>query len=311
MALRVAFFGSPDFAVPALNALVEAGHRIEAVYAKPPRPSGRGHRLTPCAVHARAKQLGLPVSTPARLRAETEEWERFEALAVDAAVVSAYGLILPPRMLDAPARGCLNIHASLLPRWRGAAPIQAALLAGDAETGITVMRMDEGLDTGPMLLAEAIPIGPRATARDLHDRLAVLGARLILRALAEAPEPVPQPSAGATYAPKLDRHHGAVDWTRDSAAIDAQVRALTPWPGTHTILPPSPNERPILKILSAHPVDMSGQPGEVLDDRLTIGCGTGALRLDLVQLAGRAPVDAPSFLRGHALPRGTVLGRPD
>ena len=196
--MRLAFMGSPAFSVPALKALVEAGHEIAAVYCQPPKPAHRGQALTRCPVHVAADALGLPVRTPARLKRDEAEHAAFAGLGLDAAVVVAYGLILPPAMLDAPARGCLNIHASLLPRWRGAAPIQAAILAGDAETGITIMRMDEGLDTGPMLLAEATPITGETTAPTLHDTLAAMGARLILRALAENPPPVPQPEAGAT-----------------------------------------------------------------------------------------------------------------
>ena len=230
--MRLAFLGSPDFAVPALRALVAAGHEVAMVYAQPPRPAGRGHRETPCPVHRAALELGLPVRTPARLRRDAAEHEAFAALGLDAAVVAAYGLILPKPMLEAPRRGCLNIHASLLPRWRGAAPIQAAILAGDAETGITIMQMDEGLDTGPMLLREAVPIGPRATAQELHDQLAELGARLVLRALAEDPPPVPQPTEGATYAPKLSKEDGRLDWAQDAVALDRRVRALNPWPGT-------------------------------------------------------------------------------
>ncbi len=306
--LRLAFFGSPDFAVPALDALHGAGHQITAVYAQPPRPSGRGHRVTPSPVHARAGQLGLSVRTPARLR-QRDQWESFEALALDCAIVAAYGLILPPPILAAPRRGCLNIHASLLPRWRGAAPIQAALLAGDDETGVTIMQMDAGLDTGPILMREAIAIGRRDTARDLHDRLASVGAELILRALSDAPTPIVQPDEGATYAAKLDRKDGLIDWTRDCVAIDRQIRAFTPWPGTRTVLPPANGESErTLKIIAAHPVPMSGAPGRILDQGMTVGCGSGALRIDRVQLPGRAPVDTASFLRGHALGPGAVLG---
>ena len=307
--MRLAFFGSPDFAVPALDALVDAGHQIEAVYAQPPKPAGRGHRLTPCAVHQRAETLGLPVRTPRRLRTNAEEWERFASLELDAGIVAAYGLLLPAPMLEAPARGCLNIHASLLPRWRGAAPIHAALLAGDDDTGITIMQMDEGLDTGPMLARAAIPIGPRATTRDLQGRPATLGAQLILDVLARSPEPIAQPETGATYAAKLDRNDGVIDWTSDAAALDRQVRAFNPWPGSHTTLPAREGAR-TLKILAAHPEALSGPPGTVLDDRLTVGCGEASLRLDRVQLAGRPPVETAAFLRGQAIPPGTRLGPP-
>lgn len=309
--LRLAFMGSPDFAVPALRALA-AAHEVVAVYCQPPKPAGRGKRVTRCAVHAAAEALGIAVRTPARLRpphpAAGAEAEAFAALALDAAVVAAYGLILPPGFLAAPTRGCLNIHASLLPRWRGAAPIQAAVLAGDEQTGITVMQMDAGLDTGAMLLREAIPIGSRDTAASLHDRLAELGARLVLRALAENPPPVPQPEQGVTYAAKLTREDGRLDWTQDAAALDRRVRAFTPWPGTFTTVAGS-----VLKILAAEPAEGSGPPGAVLDHALTVACksiegGWGALRLLRVQAQGGTAMDAAAFLRGHPVPPGTVLG---
>ena len=305
--MRLAFFGSPAFAVPALDALREAGHQIEIVFAQPPRPAGRGHRETPCPVHAHAIALALRVETPSRLRHATALFEELEDLRLDAGVVVAYGLILPARLLAAPARGCINIHASLLPRWRGAAPIQAALLAGDAETGVTIMRMDEGLDTGPMLAREAIPITAADTATSLHERLATLGARMIVQVLAEPPAETAQPDEGATYAPKLGREDGIIDWTRDAVAIDRQIRALTPWPGTHTSLGSQP-----LKILAARLADAPGPdpqpPGLILDDHLTVSCGTGALRLERVQSPGRAPMDAATFLRGHPVETGTRLG---
>jgi methionyl-tRNA formyltransferase len=301
--VRLAFMGSPDFAVAPLTALHAAGHEIAAVYCQPPRPAGRGHAVRPCPVQAAAERLGLPVRTPVRLRRDAAAHAEFAALDLDAAVVTAYGLILPQAMLDAPRRGCLNIHASLLPRWRGAAPIQAALLAGDAETGITIMQMDAGLDTGPMLLRRAIPIGPRMTAPDLHDALARLGAELVLRALAENPAPVPQPDEGACYAPKLSREDGRIDWHRDAAALDRQVRALNPWPGTFTML-----NGTVLKVLVAEPAAGEGPPGTVLDDALLVACGAGALRLVRVQAPGRSAMDAAAFLRGTPVPPGCVLG---
>ncbi|MGH7210301.1 MAG: methionyl-tRNA formyltransferase, partial [Acetobacteraceae bacterium] len=233
--MRVAFMGSPDFAVPALRALHASGHDVAAVYCQPPRPAGRGHLVHRCAVHVAADALGIAVRVPARLRHDTAAHAAFAALDLDAAVVAAYGLILPKPMLEAPRLGCLNIHASLLPRWRGAAPIQAAVLAGDAATGVTIMRMDEGLDTGPMLLVESVPITEATTSALLHDRLAEIGARLVLRALAENPPAVPQPD-GATYAPKLSREDGRIDWTNSAEAIARQVRAFDPWPGTFTML---------------------------------------------------------------------------
>ena len=301
--MRLAFMGSPDFAVPAMLALHGAGHTIAAVYCQPPRPAGRGHELRICPVQVAAEGLGLPVRTPARLRSDLEAQRAFAALGLDAAVVAAYGLILPPPMLEAPRRGCLNIHASLLPRWRGAAPIQAAILAGDKRTGVTIMQMDAGLDTGPILLAEAVPINRRATAALLHDVLAYLGVRLILRTLDEDPRPIPQSDDGVTYAPRLSREDGRIDWSRDAVAIDRQVRAFDPWPGTFTQLGDT-----MLKVLAARPEAREGAPGAVLDDKLLVACGRGALRLTRVQLAGRGPLNAATFLRGHPVPVGTQLG---
>jgi methionyl-tRNA formyltransferase len=301
--LRLAFMGSPDFAVPALRALHAAGHEIACVYAQPPRPAGRGQRETPCPVHRAALELGLPVRTPARVKRDTAEHAAFAALDLDAAVVAAYGLILPPAMLEAPRRGCLNIHASLLPRWRGAAPIQAAILAGDAETGITIMRMEEGLDTGPMLLEGRVPIGPRATTPEIHDALAAMGARLILRALAEDPPARPQPEQGATYAPKLAKEDGRLDWTLDAAALDRRVRALNPWPGTFCMW-----QGEALRVLAAEPAEGAGPPGTVLDAAPRVACGAGALRLLRLQRAGRAAQPAEAFLRGTPIPPGTILG---
>lgn len=299
--LRLAFMGSPDFAVPALRAL-HAAHDVVAVYCQPPRPAGRGQKETPCPVHRAALELGLPVRTPARVRRDAGEHAAFAALDLDVAVVAAYGLILPPAMLEAPRRGCLNIHASLLPRWRGAGPIQAAILAGDAESGITIMRMEEGLDTGPMLLKGKVAIDPRMTAAALHDALAPLGAALILRALAEDPAPVAQPEDGATYAPKFAKEDGRIDWRQDAVALDRRVRALTPWPGcffTHG--------QETLRLLAAEPAEGEGPPGLVLDAAPTIACGQGALRLTRLQRAGRAPMAAAEFLRGYALAPGAVL----
>ena len=304
--MRLAFMGSPDFAVPALLGLHRAGHEIAAVYCQPPKPAGRGYSLRPCPVQIAAEQLGLDVRTPTRLRADPAPQQAFAALRLDAAVVAAYGLILPKAMLDAPRRGCLNIHASLLPRWRGAAPIQAAVLAGDTETGVTIMQMDAGLDTGPMLLREAVPITGTTTAAGLHAVLPAIGARLILRALAENPPPVPQPADGVTYAPKLTRDAGRIDWTRDAVASERLVRAFDPWPGTFTTL-----HGATLKVLAAAVVSGSGVPGTVLDDRLAIACGEGVLRLTRVQLAGRPAMAADAFLRGHPVPAGTVMAGPD
>jgi methionyl-tRNA formyltransferase len=301
--VRLVFMGSPDFAVPALRALHEARHEIAAVYCQPPRPAGRGQAVQRCAVHQVADVLGLAVRTPEQLRGDAGAQQEFAALGADAAVVAAYGLILPRPMLEAPPRGCLNIHASLLPRWRGAAPIQAAILASDAETGISIMQMDEGLDTGPVLLREAVPIGPRTTSAALHDVLAGLGARLILHALAENPPAQPQPASGATYAPKLNREDGRIDWSRSAADIERMVRAFDPWPGAFTLL-----RGTALKVLAAEPVAARGAPGTVLDEGFTVACGEAALRLTRVQLAGRGSMDSAAFLRGHEIPAGTQLG---
>ena len=300
--MRLAFMGSPAFAVPALRALVEAGHDIAAVYAQPPRPAGRGGRVQKGAVHQEAERLGLPVHTPTSLRRDPAAPAAFAALDLDAAVVAAYGLLLPAAMLAAPRRGCINVHASLLPRWRGAAPIQAAILADDHKSGVTIMQMDEGLDTGPMLLREAVPLGPRTTASWLHDQLAELGAHLVVRALAEAPRPVPQPTEGATYAPKLTRESGRLDWTQPATMLDRQVRALNPWPGTFATL-----DREVLKVLDAAPEPGRGEPGEVLDSALLVACGKAALRLLRVQRPGRAPMAAADMLRGRVVPQGTML----
>ena len=300
--MRLAFLGSPAFAVPALRALVEAGHEVAAVYTQPPRPAHRGHALTKCAVQQEAESLGLEVRCPARVKRDAAEHAAFAALALDAAVVAAYGLILPAPMLAAPRLGCFNIHASLLPRWRGAAPIHAAILAGDAQTGITIMRMDEGLDTGAMLLSESVPIGPRATTPELHDTLSALGAALILRALAHLPEPVPQPVEGVTYAAKLTREDGKMDFARDAATLDRQVRALTPWPGTFALFAGES-----LKILQAEPAPLSGPAGAILDSAFTVACGEGALRLLRVQRPGRPAVTGDAFLRGVSGWQGALL----
>jgi methionyl-tRNA formyltransferase len=306
MTLRLAFMGTPDFAVPILRALSAAGHQVVAVYTQPPRPAGRGHREQPSPVQRAAADAGIPVHAPARL--DAAEQETFRALALDAAVVAAYGLILPKPVLAAPRLGCLNVHASLLPRWRGAAPIQRAILAGDRESGVTIMQMDAGLDTGPMLLAEAVPLGPETTAATLHDALAALGARLIVRALAGRADgtlaPRPQPAEGVTYARKLARDEGRLDWRKPAAELERAVRALNPAPGVWF---ERAGER-IRVLAAALAKGRSDAPaGMVLDDALTIACGSGALRLTRLQRSGRAAVDAEAFLRGYALPPGTEL----
>lgn len=303
--LRLVFMGTPDFAVPALAALIEAGHEILCVYSQPPRRSGRGQKERPSPVHAYAAERGIAVRTPASLRDDAEQ-ASFAALDADAAVVIAYGLILPQPILDAPRLGCLNIHASLLPRWRGAAPIQRAILAGDAETGVTIMQMDAGLDTGDMLLSQPVPITSETTASDLHDGLADLGARLIVEALdglsAGTIDATPQPESGTTYAQKLSRDEGRLDWSQPADYLARTVRAFSPWPGAWF-----EHDGARIKVLEAYEVTGAGAPGTVLDDTLTIACGAGALRLVTVQRSGKGPVDAAAFLRGYDLPAGTVL----
>ena len=294
--------GSPDFAVPALHALAAAGHEIAVVYAQPPKPAGRGQKETLCPVHRAALELGLPVRTPKRLRGNVAEADYLSGLVLDAAVIAAYGLILPEPILAAPRLGCLNIHASLLPRWRGAAPIQAAILAGDAQTGITIMQMDAGLDTGAMLRAEATPIGPGDTAADLHDRLASIGAALITQILAHPSPPQAQDDTLATYAPKLSRESARLDFTQPATALERQVRAYHPWPGSTAMLGDVP-----IKILAAEATSGTGSPGLILDDRLTIACGTGGLRPTRLQRQGKAALPAADFLRGFPLPPGARL----
>jgi methionyl-tRNA formyltransferase len=301
--MRVVFMGSPDFSVPVLEALVAAGHEIACVYCQPPRPAGRGKKDRPTPVQARAEALGLPVRHPLNFKAE-DDLAAFEALGADVAVVVAYGLILPQRLLDAPRHGCLNIHASLLPRWRGAAPIHRAILAGDVETGVCIMQMEAGLDTGPVLLRRETAITPEDTTAKLHDRLAGIGARAICDALAtlETLVPVPQPDEGVTYAAKIDKSEARIDWTRPAQDIDRQIRGLSPFPGAWC---EAGGER--LKLLDSRLVDADGAPGAVLDDVLTIACGTGAVRILAVQRAGKAPMDPATFLNGFALPVGSRL----
>ena len=303
--MRLAFFGTPDFAVPALQALVAAGHEIACVYTQPPRAAGRGEKERRSAVHEDAEKLGIVVRTPQSLKDEDAQ-TNFAALELDAAVVVAYGLILPKPILDAPRLGCVNIHASLLPRWRGAAPIQRAILAGDQETGVTIMAMDEDLDTGPELLREAVPIEASTNAESLHDQLSALGARLIVEALEGLATgriaPIPQTEEGATYAAKLAREEGRLDWDQPAATLERQVRAFSPWPGAWFS-----NGDDRLKVLAAELAPGSGAPGSVLDDQLTIACGEGALRLLVVQREGRAAVAAAALLRGYPIAPGAVL----
>jgi len=305
MTFRIAFMGTPDFAVPALAALMEAGHEIACVYTQPPRPAGRGKRAQISIVHAFAVLNKLPVRHPESLR-DAEVQAEFAALDLDLAVVAAYGLILPKPVLEAPRHGCLNIHASLLPRWRGAAPIQRAILAGDEETGVTIMRMDEGLDTGPMLLQEHVPIDPDMDAAELHETLAMLGGRMIVRALdrleAGALTETPQPADGVTWAAKIDKAETRIDWSLSAEELVRRVNAFSPYPGAWFDL-----DGDRIRVLSAEAKDGDGAPGTVLDDRLTVACGDGALRILGLQLAGKTAMAAESFLRGRQVPRGTVL----
>ncbi len=301
--MRVVFMGSPDFAVPALDALVAAGHEIACVYCQPPRPAGRGKKDRPTPVQALAEALGLPVRHPVSLKG-AEAQADFAALGADVAAVAAYGLILPRAVLDAPRLGCLNIHASLLPRWRGAAPIHRAVMAGDAETGVCIMQMEAGLDTGPVLARRALPIGPEDTTGDLHDRLAALGAACLVGVLADLPNlaPEPQPEDGVTYAAKIDKAEAAVDWTRPAAEVDRQIRGLSPFPGAWTTIL---GRR--VRLLRSRLGTGAAAPGTVLDG-LTVACGTGAVEITEVQPEGKPRMDAAAFLRGARIGPGTVLG---
>jgi len=291
--MRVVFMGTPDFSVPVLDALVGAGHEIACVYCQPPRPAGRGKKPRPTPVHARAEALGLPVRHPTSLK-DAQAQAEFADLKADVAVVVAYGLLLPRPVLDAPKHGCLNIHASLLPRWRGAAPIHRAIMAGDAETGICIMQMEAGLDTGPVLLREATAIGAEETTGDLHDRLAQMGARLICDALdsLDSLTPQPQPEKGVTYAAKIDKSEARIDWTRPAAEIDRQIRGLSPFPGAWCDMA---GER--IKLLRCRLAQGQGAPGQILQG-LTVACGEGAVEITELQRQGKRPMPAGDFLRG-------------
>jgi methionyl-tRNA formyltransferase len=292
--------GTPDFSVPVLKALA-ARHQILAVYCQPPRPAGRGKTLRPSPVQAAAEAMGLAVRHPVSLR-DPQAQAEFAALGADAAVVVAYGLILPQAVLDAPGLGCLNIHASLLPRWRGAAPIHRAILAGDAETGVCIMQMEAGLDTGPVLLRAAVAIGAEETTAELHDRLSALGARLIVQALDRLPElhPEPQPAEGVTYAAKIDKAEARVDFTRPAVEVDRQIRGLSPFPGAWVEVA---GER--VKLLRSRLAEGAGAPGQVLGG-FTIACGIGAVEVTLAQREGKRPMPAAEVLKGLALP--PILG---
>jgi methionyl-tRNA formyltransferase len=300
--MRIAFMGTPDFAVPTLDALIEAGHDIAAVYCQPPRPAGRGKGLSPSPVQTRAEAAGIEVRTPVSLKG-AEEQAAFAALGLDVAVVAAYGLILPEPILAAPWEGCLNVHASLLPRWRGAAPIQRAILAGDTRTGVTIMQMERGLDTGPMIAMMPAEIA-RKTAGELTAELAVIGARLMVRVLDDIHRAgrIPQTDARATYAPKIEKGEARLDFARPAIEVERQVRAFNPAPGAWFA---HENER--IKVLAADISELTGEHGTVLDQELTIGCGEGSIAPTLVQRAGRGPMSAAELLRGFPIPAGTIL----
>lgn len=293
--MRVIFMGTPDFSVPALRAIA-AEHEVVAVYSQPPRAAGRGQKPRPSPVHKAAEELRLNVRTPERLKSPEDQAE-FAALQADVAVVVAYGLILPQPVLDAPSLGCLNIHASLLPRWRGAAPIHRAIMAGDSETGVAIMQMEAGLDTGPVLAETRTPITAEDTTATLHDRLSAMGAELIVATLARLPLPAtPQAEEGVTYAQKIDKAEARIDWDQPASQIDRQIRALSPFPGAWTMLG---TER--IKLLQSRVVQRSGQPGEVLSG-FTIACGEGAVEIITAQREGKRPMPASEILRGLTLP---------
>ncbi len=307
--MRIAFMGTPDFAARILRDLAAwsraQGHRIVAVYSQPPREAGRGKKPQPSPVHRLADELGIPVFTPERLKSAGEQ-QAFAALDLDVAVVAAYGLILPKAVLDAPRLGCLNVHASLLPRWRGAAPIHRAIMAGDARTGVCIMRMEEGLDTGPVYRRREIPIGPETTTGELHDALAALGAAPLFEAIGDAAAgavPEPQPEDGVTYARKIDKAEARIDWSRPAAEVDRRIRGLSPFPGAWFELR---GER--VKALRSRVASGEGAPGTALDDTLTIACGERAVALTQLQRAGKGVMDAAALLRGFPVARGEVLG---
>ncbi|MBT3305701.1 MAG: methionyl-tRNA formyltransferase [Alphaproteobacteria bacterium] len=305
--MRLVFMGSPDFSVPVLAALIEAGHEVVCVYSQPPRPAGRGQKEQRAPVHAFAEDRGLAVRTPETLKASPDQ-DEFRAWEADAAVVVAYGLILPAALIDAPRLGCWNVHASLLPRWRGAAPLQRAIMAGDTETGVSIMKMDAGLDTGPVLMSREIPLTSQTTAPDLHDALSEMGAALMVEALevlaTGEPTLSPQPEDGVTYAAKLRREEGRLDWQLPAVDLERQVRALNPWPGVWF---EHGGER--IKVLAAVVADDSngGTAGTAVDDALGVACGSGVLRLLRVCRAGKSTQDAATFIRGFPIPTGTAL----
>lgn len=295
--MKVIFMGTPDFSVPVLDAIVDAGHEVVAVYSQPPRPAGRGKKLRPGPVHTRALELGLTVHHPSSLKSQSER-DAFAALDAEIAVVVAYGLLLPQPVLDAPTHGCLNIHASLLPRWRGAAPIQRAIMAGDTETGVCIMQMEAGLDTGPVLMRATTPIAVEETAASLHDKLAVLGAANIVAALADLPNlsPETQSETGVTYAAKIDKAEARIDWTAPAETIDRQIRGLSPFPGAWCDIN---GER--IKLMGSRLATGSAKPGTVLDG-FTVACGAGAVEITQAQKPGKRAMPTEDFLRGITLP---------
>jgi methionyl-tRNA formyltransferase len=309
MPLDIVFMGTPDFAVPVLDAVAAAGHRVIAVYSQPPRPAGRGLSEAKSPVHRRAEAMGIPVRTPKNFKAESDRAE-FASLEADAAVVVAYGLLLPAAVLDAPRFGCFNVHASKLPRWRGAAPIQRAIMAGDTETAVNIMRMDEGLDTGPVCLARDVSISADTTAGDLHDTLSALGAELMVEALAQLEagtlKATPQPHDGVTYAAKIDKRETRIDFGKPAHEVADHIRGLSPYPGAwfETSLGAKPER---IKVLRASAISQHGEPGVLLDGELTIACGEGAVRIEELQRAGKQPMKASDFLRGTRLAPGTHL----
>lgn len=310
MSLRIVFMGTPEFSVPVMTALIGQGYDIIAVYSQPPRPAGRrGLELTKSPVHEKAEEFGIPVFTPKSLKSETEQ-QIFRELEADVAVVVAYGMLLPQAILDAPALGCYNGHASLLPRWRGAAPIQRAIMAGDKESGIMIMKMDEGLDTGPVAMVEKVTITPNMTSGELHDRLSMVGADLMVRAMAalerDSLKLTPQSEDGVTYAAKINKAEARIDWSQPAQAVHDRVRSLAPFPGAWCEI--EINGQPErVKVLRSVIADGAGKAGEVLDGTLVIACGEGAVALTLVQKAGGKPVNAAEFCNGVKIEAGTIL----
>ncbi|UCA45061.1 methionyl-tRNA formyltransferase [Pseudochrobactrum sp. XF203] len=310
MSLRIVFMGTPEFSVPVMTALIGQGYEIVAVYSQPPRPAGRrGLELTKSPVHEKAEEFGIPVFTPKSLKSE-EEQQIFRDLNADVAVVVAYGMLLPKAILEAPALGCYNGHASLLPRWRGAAPIQRAIMAGDAETGMMIMKMDEGLDTGPVAMVEKITITPNMTCGELHDRLSITGADLMVRAMAalerDSLKLNPQSEDGVTYASKIEKSEARIDWSQPAQAVHDRIRGLSPFPGAWCEMEIN-GQLERVKVLRSVIADGAGKAGEVLEGQLVIACGEGAVALTLVQKAGGKPVSSTEFCNGVKLATGTIL----